>query len=63
MEGYTLEDASVRHTFPIGTTILQPNSFITVFGVMRTPTGIPGLVQLCDAGDLGLSVLEVTLNS
>jgi len=53
MEGYTLEDASVRHTFPAGT-ILQPNSFITVFGG-GTPTGIPGLSQVADTGDLGLS--------
>ncbi|RKE98502.1 lamin tail domain-containing protein [Ichthyenterobacterium magnum] len=53
MTGYTLEDASVRHTFPNGT-ILQPNSFITVFGG-GTPTGIPGQSQVADTGDLGLS--------
>lgn len=54
MENYTLEDASVRHIFPAGT-ILQPNSFITVFGG-GTPTGIPGIVQVAsEGGGVGLS--------
>ena len=53
MENYTLEDASVRHIFPAGT-VLQPNSFITVFGG-GTPMGVPGLVQVASTGSVGLS--------
>ncbi|WP_296380692.1 lamin tail domain-containing protein [Winogradskyella sp.] len=53
MENYTLEDASLRHTFPAGT-ILQPNSFITVFGG-GVPTGIPGIAQIATTGSVGLS--------
>lgn len=54
MENYTLEDASsVRHIFPTGT-MLQPNSFITIFGG-GTPTSISGLVQVSSTGILGLN--------
>jgi hypothetical protein len=54
MENYTLEDGTaLRHIFPTGT-ILNPNSFITVFGG-GTPTGIAGLVQVASEGN-GLSL-------
>lgn len=54
MENFTLEDGTLlRHIFPTGT-ILNPNSFITVFGG-GTPTGITGLVQVASEGS-GLSL-------
>ena len=54
MENFTLSDgSSVRHIFPAGT-ILQPNSFITVFGG-GTPTNIPGIAQVASEGG-GLSL-------
>ncbi|MBV7268921.1 lamin tail domain-containing protein [Winogradskyella luteola] len=53
LSDYTIEDAvSVRYTFPLGT-ILQPNSFLTVFGG-GTPTGISGTV-LVSSGPLSLN--------
>lgn len=54
LTGYTLEDNVLnRHTFPSGT-ILDPESFITVFAG-GTPTGINGITQVASSGFLGLN--------